>query len=391
MISRLTGEQMVKVTIRDVAREAGVSVTTASRALNNKGEVSPEKRARVLAVAQKLQYVPSSVARALVSGRTKTLGVVVTNNASPVYAEILRGIETVANANEFGLLLCNSADSQEQALRCLSILQQKQVEGLLLTPVQTDKRDVEQLQQSGIPFVLLLRHFPELETDYVITDNVYGGYLATQHLLGLGHRRIGHVGGPAHVSSAQGRLAGYRQALAEQGVPYDAELVSHGMFTVAGGYQAACQLLDRPDRPSAIFAANDLQAVGVMKAARMFGLRIPQDLALVGGDNIELAAFLEVPLTTFHPPAHEIGTRGQTQRRRYRSAAGRSQTSTDHKEILWCKRQFRLIRSSLKSSAMPWSRRQRKWRLPCGAAPTLPTSRPALIFRVSFSTANCVP
>lgn len=297
-------------TIRDVAREAGVSVTTASRALNGRGELSPEKRARVLEAAARLNFVPSAVARALVSGKTKTLGMVITDNASPVYAEIVKGVEEAAKRAGFSLLLCNSADSQDQALECLALFQAKQVDGILLTPVQSDRRDVEFLRQAGIPHVLLLRHFGDPETDAVVTDNVAGGRLATSHLIERGHTRIAHIAGPAHTSSAQGRLAGYLAALAEHGLSSDPALIRHAPYTVAGGYQAALPLLSAPQRPTAVFAANDLIAIGVMKAARELGLRIPDDLALVGGDNIELAEYLEVPLTTFHQPGREIGARG---------------------------------------------------------------------------------
>lgn len=295
------------VTIHDVAREAGVSHTTVSRALNNKGELSPDTRARVLAAAERLHYVPSAVARALASGATKTLGLIITNSASPVYAAVVHAIEGAAHAVGYGLLLCNSAGSQDQALRCLAMLQSKQVDGLILAPAQTDRRDIEALQRSGIPFVLLLRHFPDLSTDYVIMDNQEAGRLVTDHLLQRGHRRIGHVAGPAHISSAQGRLDGYRQALAAHGVPFDERLVRHAPFTMDGGYQTARQMLSYPQRPSAIFAATDMQAVGVLKAARELGLRIPGDLALAGGDDIELAEYLEPPLTSFSQPSAEIG------------------------------------------------------------------------------------
>jgi len=299
----------MRLTIRDVARQAGVSVTTASRVLNNREDVSADTRQRVLAVAQRLQYVPSAMARGLVSGRAWMLGVVVNDSASPIYAEIVKGIETVANAAGYGLLLGNSADSQEQALSRLSMLHAGHIEGVLLAPVQTDRRDVEELKRLGVPFVLLLRHFDDPDHDYVTADNLAGGQLVTQHLANLGHRRIGHVAGPLYTSTAQGRLGGYRKALAEAGLPFDETLVSAGRFTVAGGYEAALPLLDHPDRPSAIFAASDMQAVGVMKAARQVGLRIPDDLALAGGDDVELAEFLEVPLTTFHVPYPEIGMR----------------------------------------------------------------------------------
>ena len=138
-------------------------------------------------------------------------------------------------------------------------------------------------------------------------DNVEAGRLMTDHLLQRGHRRIGHVAGPTHISSAQGRLVGYRQALEACGVPYDEGLVCHAAFTMEGGYQAARQLLDRPQRPTAIFAATDMQAVGVLKAAKELGLAVPGDLALAGGDDIELAEYLEVPLTSFSQPSDEIG------------------------------------------------------------------------------------
>lgn len=298
------------VTIRDVARVAGVSVTAAHRALNDKAELSFEKRTRVLEAARLLNYVPNAAARALVSGKTGTIGMVVTDNASPVYAGIVRGVEAVANAAGCGLLLCNSGDSQEQSIACLELLRAKQVDGVLLTPVQTDRRDVARLRELGVPFVLLLRHFADVDSDYVITDNEAGGFAATEHLLDLGHQRIGHLAGPAHVSSAQGRLTGYRRALEERGLPVRNDLVVHAPFTVGGAYDNAFALLDRPNRPTAVFAANDLQAIGVMKAARALDLQIPDDLALVGGDDIELAEFLEVPLTTFHQPAQEIGSLG---------------------------------------------------------------------------------
>jgi LacI family transcriptional regulator len=276
--------------------------------MNRKGEISLDKQVRVLAAAQRLGYAPSAVAQALVSGRTRTLGVVTTDNASPVYAEALRGIQDVATPAGFGLLFCNSADRQEQALQCLAMLQSKHVDGVLLAPVQTDHRDIEYLERSGRPFVFLLRYFPELpHIDYVITDNVAGGLLMTNHLLDLGHRVIGHIGGPAYTSTAQGRLAGYRHALERRGIPYAPDLVVHAPYTVAGGCEAAHALLSRPDRPSAIFAATDLQAVGVLKAAKQLALCIPTDLALAGGDDIELAEFLEVPLTTFHQSTRRIG------------------------------------------------------------------------------------
>jgi len=296
-------------TIRDVAREAGVSVTTASRAFNNKDDVHRNTRQRVMAAAERLGYAPNLVARGLVLGKSGAIGTVIADSANPVYTEALRGMESVVNRAGYGLLLCNAGETQEQALRCLTMLQHNRVEGVLLTPVQSDWRDVALLRAAGIPFLLVLRHALGHETDYVIPDHERGGYLVSRHLLDLGHRRLGHVGGPPFLSSAGGRLAGYRQALAERGLAYDTEMVAIGPFTIAGGYAAGMRLLDGPDRPSAIFAANDLQAIGVLKAARQLGLRVPEDLALAGGDDIPLLDVLDPPLTTFHVPLFDIGAR----------------------------------------------------------------------------------
>jgi LacI family transcriptional regulator len=284
-----------RVTIKDVSRLAGVSIAAASRALNDKDDVSPEKRKRVKDAAVQLGYVPNTLARGLVMGRQLTIGVIVSDNSSPVYAWILRGIEEAANEKGFGVVMANSADSQDQALRNLDSLIASRVSGVLIVPTQHDRRDLQRLRDARMPFVLLLRHFADdHQTDFVITDNVTGGYEATRHLLDLGHRRIGHVAGPLEVSTAQERAQGYRKALREAGILEDTELVVSGPYTIEGGEALGRQLLSLPERPSAIFAATDRQAVGVIKAA---------------GD-IELAEFLAVPLTTFHQRAHEIGVQG---------------------------------------------------------------------------------
>jgi LacI family transcriptional regulator len=297
-------------TLRDVARHAGVSVTTAHRGINGKGELNEETRQRILHAVRELGYVRNETARSLVSGRSNTIGMIVTDNASPVYAGIVRGVESVVKAAGYGLLLCNSADDPIEALSCLELLRSKQVDGVLITPVQSDLAELDYLRDAQIPYVLLLRTFGDVLDDVVVTDNESGGRAATGLLVELGHRRIGHIAGPAHISSARGRLAGYTQALQDGSVAFDPDLVVHAPYTTEGGYVAALDLLNRDDRPSAIFSANDMQAVGVMKAARELGVRIPDELALVGGDNIELAEFLEIPLTTFHQPAFEIGSRG---------------------------------------------------------------------------------
>jgi LacI family transcriptional regulator len=224
---------------------------------------------------------------------------------------ILRGIEAVANREGFGVLMANSAESQDQALRNLEMLQASRVSGVLLVPLQSDRRDLERLRAEDTPFVLLLRRFADDDaTDYVITDNVQAGYLATQHLVEAGHTRIAHIAGPGEVSTAQDRIEGYRQALAEAGIAARPEHVVNAPYTLEGGEATARRFLTLEDRPTAIFAATDRQAIGVLKAAEGLGMRVPEDLALVGGDDIEMGQFLSVPLTTFRQRAYEIGERG---------------------------------------------------------------------------------
>ncbi len=297
-------------TLGEIAAAAGVSPATASRVLNESAPVAEAKRAAVLAAAEAHGYTPNAIARALVSRRTRTLGVLVTDNAAPTYAALLHGAEQVVHAAGWGLLLANSGDDQEQALRALSLFARQQVDGVLLAPLQTDRRDLDALRGAAIPFVLMLRHFEdELEVDAVVADNVRGGELATAHLLELGHRRIAHLGGPRHVSSAAAREAGWRAAHAAAGLVAADDLVRHAAFTMAAGHAAAGELLDAPEAPTAIYAATDVQAVGALRAARERGLRVPGDLSVAGSDDVELARYLEVGLTTVRQPAAEIGAR----------------------------------------------------------------------------------
>jgi LacI family transcriptional regulator, galactose operon repressor len=299
-----------RVTIRDVAREAGVSVTTASRALNNKGELSEATRAVVLATAERLRFVPSDIARALVSGRTQTLGVLITDNASRVYAEALRGIEDVANEQDYGILFMNSGDVQDRALRCIQTLRSRQVDGILFTPVQEGDVDVDELRRSSLPIVAVVRRPPGEDIDFVVADNERGGYAATHHLLELGHRRIAHLGGRIGASTTEARLEGYNRALRERSLPVDSRLIRRTLHTIEDGYEAAVELLERPDRPTAIIVATPPQTIGLLRAVRSLDLRVPDDISLVMGDDADFAEILEVPLTAVEHSSREIGRQG---------------------------------------------------------------------------------
>jgi len=299
-----------RATIRDVAREAGVSVTTASRALNSKGELSDATRALVLSTAAELHYVPSDIARALVSGRTNTIGVLITDNASPVYADVLRGVEDIANANGYSVLFMNSGDDEDRALDCVKTLRARQVDGVLFTPVQEGDRDLEQLTHMDVPVVAAVRRPAGQDIDFVVADNELGGYYAAEHLLKLGHRRIGHIGGRIGAWTTEARSSGSARALAEYGLEVDERLVRRTPHDIEAGYRAAMELLEQPQRPTAIAAATLPQAMGVLGAAEALGLEIPGDLSVVAGDDADFAAFLRAPLTCVEQRAREIGRQG---------------------------------------------------------------------------------
>lgn len=293
-------------TIKDVAQEANVSTNTVSRALNNKPDVSPETRKRVLSVAKKLNYSPNHLARSLISKRTGTLGVVVTDNANPFYARVIKGIEDAVREHGYNIILCNTDEDSEREADAIRLLQQKRVDGILITPVQKDYQYLEDLKQYQNPFVLLNRHPKNEQMDYVINDNAYGANLAVEHLISIGRMRIGYICGPPTISSVQERLQGCQTAMQVADLRPDSLLVERTNLKMEGGFSAMQKLLDN-DAPDGIFAYSDILAIGAMKALLDANLRIPEDVALIGYDDIEFAGMLEVPLTTVRQPRYRIG------------------------------------------------------------------------------------
>jgi len=298
---------MRRVTLRDVAREAGVSVNTVSRALNGKPDVSPETRAKVLKVAERLGYRPNRLARGLRSNKTGTIGVIVTDIANPFFGALVKGVEEAARKSSYSIILQDTDEDYEREEEAIQVMLAERVDGLLITPVQTGTETIERLKESGLPFVLLGRYFDNLETDYVVTDDVRGGYLATEHLIKLGHTRIAMINGPLHISSAKERFEGYKRALAHHGIELDESLVSAGAVTMEDGYRAAQALIQRRKRPTAVFCYSDFVAFGVTKAIREHGLRIPNDIAIVGYDDVDFSSYIDVPLTTVRIFKEELG------------------------------------------------------------------------------------
>lgn len=298
------------VSRKDVARLAGVSTATVSYVINNGPRpVSPETRARVLEIIQRLGYQPSSVARNLRRQRTSTLGVILPDTLNPYFGQVVRGIERVAFEHGYIVIQLHSDYSLQRELQFADLLYAERVAGAIWIPTTGSAEPVERLVQHRIPVVVLDRQLPDIEIPTVVADNFRGGYLATSHLIALGHTRIGYIGRQTDLSHSQQRLEGYRAALQEHGLAFDPTLIARGGFRMEDGRAAACELLQRTPRPTAIFAYNDFNAIGALRAAYECGLRVPDDLAIVGFDDIPGAAFTLPALTTIRQPKLEMGQR----------------------------------------------------------------------------------
>jgi LacI family transcriptional regulator len=294
-------------TIKDVARDARVSVTTVSHVVNKTRFVSDDARTRVLAAIDSLSYVPSALARSLKNNRTHTVGVMIPNNSNPYFAEIIRGIEDSCFDAGFNVILCNSDDDPHKQGRYIRVLAEKQVDGLIVLSSGGDDELGQHLRQAKMPMVLVDREVGNLSADLVELNHEMGGWLATRHLLEQRHRRIGCITGPLALSSSAQRVKGFRRAMREAGLPVPEKLLCQSDFTAAGGHAAMLGLLALKDRPTAVFACNDLMAFGAISAAGSAGLRLPLDISVIGFDDIALAAFCSPPLTTVAQPKQQLG------------------------------------------------------------------------------------
>ncbi len=299
-----------KATIRDVARSAGVSPMTVSRVMNGSHRVRPDTRQRVEEAIAALGYIPNHLARGLSRQKTGTLALVVPDFTDPFFSLILRGAEDVARRAGYGVILCNTASDVEREGVSFEEMVAHRVEGLLIAPVSDRSRgNLRRLEAHHVPYVLIDRVIPGIEVDLVQGDSVAGARQLVEHLVGLGHRRIGHVTESPAVSTARDRRRGYEEALTAAGIAVDPDLIVEGVSsTVEGGYEATGRLLTHESPPSAIFAVNNLTAVGAIRAIRDRGLRVPDDVAVVCFDDIELAALLDPFLTVMAQPAETFGT-----------------------------------------------------------------------------------
>ncbi len=303
-----------KTTIKDIAKAADVSATAVSMAMNNKPGVSQKTRRKIQKIAEKLQYSPNFIARSLISNRSYTIGFILNSITDPFFPELAKGIEEYANKQGYNLLLCNTKRDLQTEKKSIDMLRSKGVDGIILATVLKDDPNIVPLIEDEFPFVLINRHSmnPDLKnkTSYVVLDNFRGGYMGMEHLYRLGHDRIAVITGNVNTSTAILRTEGSIKALSDYGAKVDRELIVEGRFQRQIAYEAAIKLIAMEAPPTAYFAQDDYMAIGIREALFEKGLRIPEDVALMGFDDTEIASFAGIDLTTISQNKYEMGAMG---------------------------------------------------------------------------------
>ncbi len=297
---------MTTPTLKDVADLAAVSEATVSRVLNNNPKVAEELRSRVLEAVRSLGYQPNRAARRLRASSSDVLGLIISDIENPFFISVVRGVEDTAYAHQMSVVLCNTDEDPAKQQMYLQVMQAEQVAGLIISPTSASK-DFTELQRLKIPIILLDRRAANFEADAVTIDNVNGAYLAVRHLIDIGYERIGIIGGSPHLTTGQERYEGYRKAMTTAGLKIDERLIKVGDFKTESGYRLAQEFIAAAKPPQAIFVANNLMTLGALRAMREQGVRIPQDIALVGFDDMPWSSELCPPLTAVSQPTYELG------------------------------------------------------------------------------------
>jgi LacI family transcriptional regulator len=295
----------MSVSLRDVAKAARVSVGTVSNVLNRPEVVAPETLARVQATIKELGFVPNGFARHLRSGQSRTLGLIVPDVANPFFTEVARGVEDAASKRDYAVFLCNSDESASKEDRYINVLIQQQVRGVLITPADMKSDRLEAMRERGIAVTLLDREIKGRKQCSVSVDDVHGGQIAIEYLAGLGHKNIAWVCGPESIPQVADRGAGVTKAAKVAGAKI--ETIRVPLMNATKGEEAAKKILELDVMPTAIFCANDLLALGVMRALLASKVRIPEQVSVLGYDNIEFAPSAAVPLSSIAQPSYQMG------------------------------------------------------------------------------------
>ena len=295
------------VTIDEVARRAGVSKTTVSKHLNGVPYVSEQAATRIDAAVAELDFRPNRLARSLATNRTGSLAVVIPSITNPFYPDLVAAIDTEASKRGYDLILVSTGGDAGREAKLVDDLRRKRVDGILFASVRVDDSELNELVARGEKVVMVSRHLEGVAADYVVPDNHAGAVMATEHLIRLGHRAIGYLGGPISVVAFRDRLLGYRDTMAKHGLDVEPRWVVITESGIDAGFRGALQLLNADERPTALFVGSDVMALGVLEATQSSGWTVPDDLALVGFDNISFSRVAAVPLTTVDGRTAELG------------------------------------------------------------------------------------
>lgn len=295
-------------TIKDIAKQANVSIASVSRVINNLDGVGAETRRRILELIEQMDYTPNHIARSLISGKTATIGLILPNISNPFFPEVARGFEDTARKHGYTVILCNTDEDPEKERQYVNVLLEKSIDGLVfITSTYNSIAELEKLIRAKIPFVPVGRHIENYNGPSISINTYTPSREATKYLLQQGYQKIAFISGPLHSETSSIRLKGYMDALKEGGHPINPQWIMEGEFNEHNGYRSANILLKLPERPDAIFCANDVIAYGAMKAILSSGLRIPEDIGIIGFDDIVYSEMMHPSLTTVSQPKYTLG------------------------------------------------------------------------------------
>lgn len=295
------------ITMKDIANEAGVSVVTVSRALNNKPDIEENTKKRIISIAEKAHYRPNQLARSFRTKKTNTIGLIVPDISNPFFSRIAMSIEIESYAAGYNLVVCNTNEDQEIEIQSVYNLIGRRIDGLIIAPVQNKSQHIVEFIEKKIPIVLIDRCFDDVDTNVVISDNKDSAFKAMTYLVKLGHRRIGFVSGRKNLSTVRNRRSGYLEAVQKFHLDENQNLIAGNSFTFQSGYEAGLKLLSLPNPPTALLISGNMITIGVMKAILERGLSIPKDISLIGFIDNYCAPYLICPLTSISHPLQEMG------------------------------------------------------------------------------------
>lgn len=304
----------MSVTINDIAKAAGVSPATVSRVLNSSGYVKEETRQKILKVIKELNYTPSAIARSLSTSKTNTIGVIVPDVNNPFFGEVIKGISEIADMHDLNIILCDTDESMDKELKALKLLKEQRIQGILITPTSVEddfnSEYLSTLENLGIPIVLVDGHVKYSTFSGVFVDNIKGAFEGTEALIKAGHTKIGIITGRMNSKPAKDRFIGYKKALAMNNIPLDERYVFNGEYRLDSAYNATKQMLMMEDRPTAVFICSNMMTLGCIKALFEENLKIPEDMAMVAFDNIEVLNIVGINVSFINGPTIEMGKIG---------------------------------------------------------------------------------